>query len=70
MRLVVDLTITREQTYLFYLVVLLLNVGGFIGLRSFEEELVVFYLFGHGGNVAFDFVDFDGVFSLFLVEGL
>jgi hypothetical protein len=68
--LVLDLVVGQRLAELGYFVILQLNVSGFLCIFSLKEEIMVFDLFEHVCDGSFDFVDFDGVFGLFLVEGL
>ena len=68
--LVFDLDLRQRFAVLGYFVVLQLNIGGFLCVFSLKEEIVVLEFFKDVGLRAFDFVDFDGVLGLFLVEGL
>ena len=52
------------------LLILKLDVGGFLGLLPFQEEVVVLQFFQHACLDAFHLVNFDGVLSLLLAEGL
>lgn len=52
------------------LLVLELDVGGFLGLLPFQQEVVVLQLFQHAGLDAFHLVNFDCVLGLLLAEGL
>ena len=52
------------------LLVLQLYVGGLGGILPLQQEIMILYLFLHGGHVALDLVDLDGLLGLLLVEGL
>ena len=52
------------------LLVLELDVSGFLGLLPFEQEVMVLQFFQHAGLDAFHLVNFDGILGLLLAEGL
>jgi hypothetical protein len=51
-------------------VVLQLDIGRFLGVLALEQEVMVFEFLQHCRLDTFHFVHLDGVFGLFLVEGL